>query len=161
MTLRSGWTGWDDRVSSALPQEAATSLLERRSMKSNRWFVLLVLALTGCAGSRPPADFLATNNTIWTAWMEEKVDVQLDNVPLSQLPQTPPFYQMNILIGANDAPLLSLRISLKAKGVTHRQALWMIAEKYDLLMNVGYTRGRPSYVEISKRPSESEEDSKR
>jgi hypothetical protein len=127
-------------------------------MKLNLWFTLVVLALAGCASSHPPADFLTTNNTVWTTWMESKVDVQLNDVPLSQLPQTPPFFQMNILIAANDAPLLSLRISLNAKGVTHRQALWMIAEKYDLLMTVGYIGGRPCYVEISKRPDESQEE---
>ncbi|MCX7827125.1 MAG: hypothetical protein N2689_16470, partial [Verrucomicrobiae bacterium] len=80
----------------------------RKTMKLNGWYALAILALTGCASSRPPVDFLATNNAVWTTWMEEKVDVRLDNVPLSQLPQTPAFYQMNILIAATDAPLLSL-----------------------------------------------------
>jgi len=134
---------------------------DRKTRKLNRWFALAVLALTGCAGSHPPAEFLTVNNTVWTTWMESKLDVSLNDVPLSQLPQTPPFYQMNILVGANDAPLLSLRVSLNAKGVTHRQALWMIAERYDLLMTVGYIQGRPCYIEISKRPDESEEQAKR
>jgi hypothetical protein len=123
-------------------------------MKLNRWFSLAVLVLAGCSNPRPPADFLFANNAVWMGWMESTTDVRFKEVPLSKLPETPAFRQMNISIRGSDAALLPLQVSLDAKGVTRRQALWMIAEEYDLNMTVGYVGSRPFYVEITKRPDE-------
>jgi hypothetical protein len=44
----------------------------------------------------------------------------------------------------------SLKITLHASAITRRQALWLLAQKYELMMIVQQLPGQPPYIGISK-----------
>jgi hypothetical protein len=57
---------------------------------------------------------------------------------------------MKLAITRADAPVESLKVSLYASGVTRRQALWLLAEKYGLQMSVAPVNKQSPYISISR-----------
>jgi len=108
-----------------------------------------MLFLFACASQHPPSTFLRTDYKPWNDWMDAVVSVDITNVPIGSLATEAPFKQMNIVLNSIDP---DYRIALEAKGVTRRQALWMLANQYGLAMTVvPDTNGRPSVISITNR----------
>ena len=81
--------------------------------------------------------------------MNEKVDVDLANVPLGTLATRSPFEGMKLVLNGVDA---EYRIALQAQQVPRRQALWLLASQYGLSLTVGTTgQGATPLVVISNR----------
>ena len=113
-----------------------------------RWLPFLLL-LTACANQTPPATFLRTDYKPLGDWLETKVDVDLANVTLCSLASRSPFEGLNIVLNGVDP---DYRLTLEAKQVTRRQALWQLAGQYGLSLTTGTTgQGAAPFVIISNR----------
>ena len=124
---------------------------------SRAQFGLLVCALitvlaAGCVTTMPaPPDFLQSENDSWNQWMDKVVDVQLTDVRIAHLPLTDAFLGVSIVIARADAPVRSLPVTLHARQITRRQALWLISKRYGLKMTVESIPGQPPYIGIASR----------
>jgi len=107
------------------------------------------LAISCATTSRPPQTFLHADDSSWNQWLDTVVDADIAEVRIIYLPLTDAFSGMKLAIARADAPVESLKVALHANGVTRRQALWLLAEKYGLSMNVERVPGQPPYVSIS------------
>lgn len=84
-------------------------------------------------------------------WLDtQQPDVDVAEVRIMHLPLTDAFMGMKLAIGRADASLESLRVTLHANEITRRQALWLMAQKYDLRMTVEQVAGQPSYISLSQ-----------
>lgn len=118
-------------------------------MKPIRWLILpVVLFGFACASQRPPATFLHTDFKPWNDWMNGVISVDITNLPLGALATRSAFQGMTMTLNDVD---LEYRIALQADRVSRRQALWMLAGKYGLSMNVGTNAGLPSFIAITNR----------
>ena len=115
-------------------------------------FLLLTVSLAiSCATTMPaPAHFLDTTDGSLNQWLDTRLNVDFAEVRVMHLPLTDAFTGMKMAITRADAPVESLRVSLHADDVTRRQALWLLAQKYDLQMAVENVPGHPSYISISR-----------
>ncbi|MGD1018704.1 MAG: hypothetical protein ABSA12_05230 [Verrucomicrobiia bacterium] len=116
---------------------------------------MLPLFLAGLAVScatmiHPPEDFLSSTDKSLNQWLDTAVDVDLADVRIIHLPLTDAFSGLRIAITRADAPVESLKVTLHASEITRRQALWLLAQKYELTMIVQQLPGQPPYVGISK-----------
>jgi hypothetical protein len=129
-------------------------ILNRVTKSSSVRFVVplfLVVAAVSCATMiHPPPDFLSSTDTSWNQWLDTAVDVDLAEVRIIHLPLTDAFSGLRIAITRADAPVESLKVTLHASGITRRQALWLLAQKYELTMIVQQLPGQPPYVGISR-----------
>ena len=113
--------------------------------------MLLVSLAVSCATSvRPPQHFLRSADSSSNQWLDAVVDVDITDLRVGQLPLTDAFAGMKLAIARADAPVESMRVTLHANQVTHRQALWLLAKKYGLTMTVQRVKGQPPYIGISK-----------
>ncbi len=97
----------------------------------------------------PLADFLRAETKPWTEWMEKKVDVHLDGLPLSEALDRPPFEKTNFTVNLSKG---EPKVTVDLKQVTRRDALWQIANKYGLTMSVGRSPdGRPAFISIKNK----------
>ena len=113
-----------------------------------RWLLLPIL-LAACSSLTPPATFLRTDFKPWNDWMDTVVDVDFANLPLGSLATRPQFQGLNVVLNAVDP---DYRVTLQAKKVTRRQALWQLANQYGLSLTVGTTgQGAAPFVLISNR----------
>jgi hypothetical protein len=124
---------------------------------TNAWLlrpaVLLVLGwlAVSCATTiRPPQAFLFSTDDSSNQWLDTVVDVDVAEVRIIHLPLTDAFSGMKLAITRADAPVESLKVSLYASGVTRRQALWLLAEKYGLQMSVAPVNKQSPYISISR-----------
>jgi hypothetical protein len=112
------------------------------------WLVLPIL-LTACANLGPPASFLRAESKSWNDWMNEKVDVDIANVPLGSLGTRPQFKGMNVVLNGVDS---EYRVALQAQQVSRRQALWQLANQYGLSLTVSTAgQGAAPFVVITNR----------
>jgi len=112
--------------------------------------LLFVLLAVSCATTfQPPQAFLHSTDSSWNQWLDTVVDIDVAEVRLIHLPLTDAFSGMKLAIARADAPVESLKVALHANEITRRQALWLLAEKYDLSMTVEQVPGQPPYVAIS------------
>lgn len=108
---------------------------------------VLALLVIACAGHRPPATFLQTESGPWNEWMNTVVSVDITNVPLAALSTRSPFQGMKMTLTDLDP---EYAIALQVEHVPRRQALWMLARKYGLSMNVGRdVHSQPSFIQIT------------
>jgi hypothetical protein len=115
--------------------------------------VLLVLgwlAISCATTIRPPQAFLSSTDESSNQWLDTVVDVDVAEVRIIHLPLTDAFSGMKLAMTRADAPVESMRVSLHASGVTRRQALWLLAEKYGLRMAVAPVSKQSPYISISK-----------
>jgi hypothetical protein len=112
--------------------------------------VLVVLAVSCATMIHPPQDFLSSTDASWNQWLDTAVDVDLAEVRIIHLPLTDAFSGLRIAITRADAPVESLKVTLHANGITRRQALWLLSQKYELTMTVQQLPGQPPYIGISK-----------
>ena len=81
--------------------------------------------------------------------MNEKVDVDLANIPLGTLATRSPFEGLKLVLNGVDS---EYRIALQAQQVPRRKALWLLANQYGLSLTVGTTgQGATPVVVISNR----------
>ena len=125
------------------------------AMKVSPWRALfsvcLVLLAISCATTiHPPQTFLHATDDSWNHWLDTVVDVDIAEVRILHLPLTDAFGGARIAIARADAPVESLKVALHVHGVTRRQALWLLAQKYGLKMSVNRVWGRPPYIGISR-----------
>ena len=114
--------------------------------------VLIATLAAGCATTMPaPQDFLRSQDASWNQWMDQTVDVQLTDVRITHLPLTDAFLGVSIVMARADASIGSLPVTLHARQITRRQALWLIAKRYGLKMTVQNVPGQPPYIGISGR----------
>jgi hypothetical protein len=113
-----------------------------------RWLILPVL-LAACASQGPPATFLRSDFKPWDDWMDAVIDVDLANITLGSLATRSQLQGLNVVLNGVDP---DYRITLQAKQVTRRQALWQLANQYGLSLTVGATgQGAAPFVIISNR----------
>ena len=120
------------------------------SMRSAFPLLLVALAVSCATMIRPPQDFLSSTDQSWNQWLDTAVDVDLAEVRVIHLPLTDAFSGLRIAVTRADAPVESLKVTLHATQITRRQALWLLAQKYELAMIVQRLPGQPPYVGISK-----------
>ena len=113
--------------------------------------ILIFLAVSCATSVQPPQHFLRLADTSSDQWLDTVVDVDIATVRIVHLPLTDAFAGMKLAIARADAPVESLRVTLHANRVTRRQALWLLAEKYELTMSVERVKGQPPYIGISKK----------
>ena len=126
-----------------------TRLWHRRSTG----LLLLLLVSASCAtitNIPAPQDFLGSKNAAWNAWADKVVDVHFTEVRIAHLPLTDAFTGLRMVIARADAPIDSLQVTLHARQITRRQALWLISKKYGLKMTIAEVRGQPPYLSIAK-----------
>ena len=111
---------------------------------------LAALAVSCATMIRPPQDFLSSTDQSWNQWLDTAVDVDLAEVRVIHLPLTDAFSGLRIAVTRADAPVESLKVTLHASQITRRQALWLLAQKYELAMTVQQQPGQPPYVGIWK-----------
>jgi hypothetical protein len=121
-----------------------------RSLRFAFPLFLVVLAVSCATVIHPPQGFLASTDDSWNQWLDATVDVDLAEVRIIHLPLTDAFSGLRIAIAQADAPVESLKITLHASAITRRQALWLLAQKYELMMIVQQLPGQPPYIGISK-----------
>ncbi len=97
----------------------------------------------------PPPGFLHSTDASWNQWIDKVVYVDLTDVRVTHLPLTDAFLGLGIVIARSDAPIGSLRVTLHARQVTRRQALWLISKRYGLKMTVEHVPGQLPYVGIA------------
>jgi len=114
--------------------------------------LLLIVSLSiSCATTMPaPQSFLKSTDASLNQWLDAQLNVDFAEVRVMHLPLTDAFAGMKMAITRADAPVESMRVSLHADNVTRRQALWLLAQKYDLQMAVENVPGHPSYISISR-----------
>jgi hypothetical protein len=129
-------------------------ILNRAAKMSNMRFAislfLAALAVSCATMIRPPQEFLSSTDQSWNQWLDTAVDVDLAEVRIIHLPLTDAFSGLRIAITRADAPVESLKVTLHASQITRRQALWLLAQKYELAMTVQRPPGQPPYIGISK-----------
>lgn len=126
--------------------------------------------LTGCATTPPWAGFLDTGTQRWQAYLDEPIDVDYTNHPLSEVLRKPEFPNFNVVIhfetgtvevAEGNAPFESIpdeperfRVTMRAHGMTRREILWRITEQCHLDMSIGRDEnGNPRRVVIQPRKS--------
>jgi hypothetical protein len=112
--------------------------------------VLVALAVSCATMVHPPQEFLSSTDQSCNQWLDTAVDVDLAEVRIIHLPLTDAFSGLRIAITRADAPVESLRVTLHASQITRRQALWLLAQKYELAMTVERQPGQLPYIGISK-----------
>ena len=114
--------------------------------------LLFVISLAiSCATTMPaPQGFLISSDSSLNQWLDVRLNVDLPEVRIMHLPLTDAFAGMKLAITRADAPVESLKVTLHADGVTRRQALWLLAQKYGLQMTVEHVQGQPSYISVSR-----------
>jgi hypothetical protein len=131
-----------------------TAILNRTAKISSLRFalpaLLAVLAVSCATMVHPPQNFLSSTDESWNQWLDTAVDVDLAEVRVMHLPLTDAFSGLRIAIAQADAPVESLRLTFHASDVTRRQALWLLAQKYNLTMTVQQLPGQLPYIGISK-----------
>ena len=78
--------------------------------------------------------------------MDRVVSVDFDGVPLHRVLDMAPFKDTLFVVGCD----LSTPIDLHAEKVTLRRALWRLARKYDLSIEVIYSVTVPVGISIQK-----------
>lgn len=111
---------------------------------------VVMLAVSCATMIHPREDFLSSADKSWNQWLDTPVDVDLAEVRIIHLPLTDAFSGLRIAITRADAPVESLKVTLHASGITRRQALWLLAQKYELTMVVQQLPGQLPYVGISR-----------
>ncbi len=129
------------------------------------WLLLLMapLLLVACATTGKD-DFLKTDDPAWRARLDEKVDIDVDNVDLAALfCQTPAFADLDIMVlprngvavanedAAFDDPVEKLRVTLHQAGVTRREVLRQLAHDGSLRMRLAARTGQPMVLIITAR----------
>ena len=114
--------------------------------------LFLVSIAVSCATMiQPPPNFLRAADNSTDRWLDTVVNVDVAEVRIIHLPLTDAFAGMKLAIARADAPVESVKVSLHARQVTRRQALWLLAEKYGLNVTVQRVRRQPPYIGISRR----------
>ena len=102
--------------------------------------------MVACSASRA---FLQTPDQLWTAWLDEVVDVDVQNVPFADLSRRGPFREKAIVFSGVDGDAV---VSLEAAHVPRRQAFRLLAEKYGLSISfVCEGGGHPTAILITNR----------
>ena len=129
------------------------------TFKNARHMQLLGLALLlsvislaiSCATTMPaPPGFLNSSDGSLNQWLDTRLNVDFAEVRVMNLPLTDAFAGMKLAVARADAPVESLKVTLHARGVTRRQALWLLTQRYGLRMTVEQVHKQPSYISISK-----------
>ena len=108
----------------------------------------VLLFLVSCATLVVPDGFLTTDDGSWTEWLAAPIDVEVKDMPLHLLPATREFQGADLAVKVPGAP--SIRITVRAKQVSRRQALWQIAQEYGLKMEFSPSEGSPQCIELGQ-----------
>ncbi len=115
------------------------------------FLTFLSLAVSCATMNRAPRGFLDSSDHSMDQWLDTPLpSVDVAEVRIMHLPLTDAFMGMKIAIGRADAPVEGLRVTLHTGETTRRQALWLLAQKYDLRMTVEQVPGQPSYISLSQ-----------
>ena len=117
-------------------------------MKKKLVLLPILLFLVSCATLVVPHDFLTTDDGSWAEWLAATIDVEIKDMPLHLLPATKEFQGADLSVKIPGAP--SIRITVRAKQVSRRQALWRITEKYGLKMKFSTSEGSPQCIELTQ-----------
>ena len=121
---------------------------------------LLALGLSGCKTVPYPqrwSTFLRTEDPRWSKWLDTKVDVDLDGVPMWKFKDLPK-------LGFSRTPMLLTGkmakyelIKLPPATMTHRELLWAIHKKYGLVVDFTVYGGdislrvrSPEYIRLTE-----------
>ena len=114
-------------------------------------FLLVISLAMSCATTMSvPQGFLNSSDRSMDQWLDTCLNVDFAEVRVMNLPLTDAFAGMKLAVARADAPIESLKVTLHAHGVTRRQALWLLAQRYGLRMTVEQVHKQPSYISISK-----------
>ena len=130
--------------------ETGRRVMRVRVLRPAALALLVSLAVSCATMIQPPPNFLRAADNSADRWLDTVVDVDVAEVRIIHLPLTDAFTGMKLAIARADALVESLRVTLHAHQVTSRQALWLLAEKYGLNVNVEHVRGQPPYIGISR-----------
>jgi len=104
-----------------------------------------------CATVQPWRGFLDNGHDVWTQYLDQKIDIAATNEPLAEVLHEPQFPNFNCIISFGAATLTQraepfsseaiperprYAVTLCAREITRREALWRIAERLDLEMSV-------------------------
>src|SRR6266404_6537249 len=121
-----------------------------RSLRSMLLLLVISLAIS-CATTMPaPQGFLDSPDKSLDQWLNTCLNVDFAEVRVMNLPLTDAFSGMKMAIARADAPVESLKVTLHAREVSRRQALWLLAQKYGLRMTVERVHKQPPYISISR-----------
>ena len=132
-------------------------------MDKRKWMLLLLLPLllTACATTGKD-DFLQTDDPTWRQCLDEKVDIDVDNVDLAELfCHTPAFADVNIVIQTRQAPSVTasddafddpiehVRVTLHKEGLARREVLRILAHEGHMRMTLVSRAGHPYAVAVA------------
>jgi hypothetical protein len=72
-------------------------------------------------------------------------------VRITHLPLTDAFAGLRLVLARADAPIGSLPVTLHARQITRRQALWLLSKRYGLTLTVEDVPGQPPYLGVASR----------
>ena len=98
--------------------------------------ILLALILTGCATREPWQGFLQKENNAWLTYLDQTIDVDINNKPLDEILVAPIFPNFNSIMNQTETPDFRHLVTLKANGISRREALWRIAKQCNVQMTV-------------------------
>jgi hypothetical protein len=93
-----------------------------------------------------PRPFLYTTFTPWNEWLETKVSVHAEGMPLLDLLTRTPAFKDGSFGGP--AGIAGMKITFHADDITRREALRRIAKRYDLNVAWAYGEGVPNPIHI-------------
>lgn len=131
-------------------------------MKKRIWMLcVLPLLLTACATTGKD-DFLQTDDPAWRQILDEKVDIDVDNVDLAELfCHTAAFADVNIVVEtkvapsamasdeAFDDPIERVRVTLHKEGLARREVLRILAHEGRMRITLASRAGHPYAVAVA------------
>jgi hypothetical protein len=104
-------------------------------MKMKRMIFIAALGiLAGCASVQPWHGFLNKDYRPWLEYLDHAVDIDVADKPLADILVEPLFPNFNCIINLTEHPDAPLRVTMRAKGITRREALWRMAQQCNVRM---------------------------
>jgi len=125
-------------------------------MKNKVWMLVLLPILLAACATTGKDDFLQTDDPAWRQCLDEKVDIDVDNVDLAELfCHTSAFADVNIVIQtreppsgttadeAFDDPIERVRVTLHKEGLARREVLRILAHEGHMRITLASHAGHP------------------
>ena len=106
-----------------------------------------LFVLIGCATHKPWQGFLANGVGRWEYYLNQEIDIRVDNKPLAEVLCSPLFPDFNVIISSGKPPVVvgtdpfakssepePFPVTLHANGITRREALWRISQQCKIEM---------------------------
>ena len=96
----------------------------------NRMMVMAVIGIVaGCNTDQPCRGFLNKDYRPWQEYLEQTIDVDVADRPIGEVLVAPLFPDFNCIIDLAGRPAGPPRVTMHAKGISRREALWRIARQ--------------------------------